>query len=124
MVDSPVVRTVSSSVMSHRRLKSAVTSVCSRMAESSNPRQARMINAPDVNDAEWEKRRAGWKAPPLEATSGTLYKYTKLVASASQGCITDYVISTDAGIDCQCTALQFCSHPIETDFAFDLISRK
>ena len=28
-------------------------------------------------------------APPLEATSGTLYKYTKLVASASKGCITD-----------------------------------
>ena len=51
--------------------------------------EARTINAPDVNDAEWEKRRAGWKAPPLEATSGTLYKYTKLVASASQGCITD-----------------------------------
>lgn len=51
--------------------------------------EARTINAPDVNDAEWEKRRATWKAPPLEATSGTLYKYTKLVASASQGCITD-----------------------------------
>lgn len=51
--------------------------------------EARTINAPDVNDAEWEKRRATWKAPPLEATSGTLYKYTKLVSSASQGCITD-----------------------------------
>jgi len=25
----------------------------------------------------------------LEATSGTLYKYCKLVASASEGCITD-----------------------------------
>jgi dihydroxy-acid dehydratase len=51
--------------------------------------EVRTINAPDVTDAEWEKRRASWKAPPLEATSGTLYKYCKLVASASEGCITD-----------------------------------
>ena len=35
------------------------------------------------------ERRKKWEAPPLEATSGTLYKYIKCVASASQGCITD-----------------------------------
>ena len=51
--------------------------------------EKRTMNAVDVTDAEWEKRRATWKAPPLEASSGTLYKYCKLVASASQGCITD-----------------------------------
>ena len=49
----------------------------------------RTINALDIADEEWKKRKAAWKAPPLEATSGTLYKYIKLVASASQGCITD-----------------------------------
>jgi dihydroxy-acid dehydratase len=51
--------------------------------------EKRTMNAVGVDDAEWAKRRASWKAPPLEATSGTLYKYTKLVASASQGCVTD-----------------------------------
>jgi dihydroxy-acid dehydratase len=51
--------------------------------------EKRTMNAIGVDDAEWAKRRASWKAPPLEATSGTLYKYTKLVASASQGCVTD-----------------------------------
>jgi dihydroxy-acid dehydratase len=34
-------------------------------------------------------RRAEWTAPPLKAKAGTLYKYIKLVGSASQGCITD-----------------------------------
>lgn len=34
-------------------------------------------------------RRALWIAPPLKATSGTLYKYAKLVSSASEGCVTD-----------------------------------
>lgn len=40
----------------------------------------------DVTDAELERRRKDWKAPPLKVTSGTLYKYTKLVSDASQGC--------------------------------------
>jgi dihydroxy-acid dehydratase len=40
----------------------------------------------DVSDAELEKRRKSWTAPPLKVTSGTLYKYTKLVSDASQGC--------------------------------------
>ena len=51
--------------------------------------EKRNINALDIADDEWEKRKKAWKAPPLEATSGTLYKYIKLVGSASQGCITD-----------------------------------
>jgi dihydroxy-acid dehydratase len=50
---------------------------------------ARTIDAPDISDADWAARRAAWKAPPLAATSGTLYKYTKLVSSASLGCVTD-----------------------------------
>ncbi|CAM9545120.1 unnamed protein product [Discosporangium mesarthrocarpum] len=38
---------------------------------------------------ELEARKADWIAPPLPATRGTLYKYIKNVASASQGCVTD-----------------------------------
>ncbi len=43
----------------------------------------------DVSDSELAKRRAAWKAPPLKATRGTLYKYIKNVKSASEGCVTD-----------------------------------
>jgi dihydroxy-acid dehydratase len=42
-----------------------------------------------VSDAEVNKRRAAWVAPPLKATRGTLYKYIKNVKSASEGCVTD-----------------------------------
>jgi len=38
---------------------------------------------------ELKARRAAWKAPPLKATAGTLYKYIKAVGSASEGCVTD-----------------------------------
>ncbi len=38
---------------------------------------------------EMAARRAVWIAPPLKATRGTLYKYIKLVKSASEGCVTD-----------------------------------
>lgn len=48
----------------------------------------RTINA-DVSETEMEKRRAQWTAPPLKATRGTLYKYTKTVHPASEGCVTD-----------------------------------
>ena len=34
-------------------------------------------------------RKAQWVAPPLKHTKGILYKYAKIVASASQGCVTD-----------------------------------
>jgi len=47
------------------------------------------MNVINVDNAEWEKRRKEWKAPPLPATFGTLKKYTKLVSSASTGCVTD-----------------------------------
>lgn len=43
----------------------------------------------EIADEEMTARRAGWVAPPLKATRGTLYKYIKLVQSASEGCVTD-----------------------------------
>ena len=42
-----------------------------------------------VTSEEMAARRAAWVAPPLKATRGTLYKYIRLVASASDGCVTD-----------------------------------
>jgi dihydroxy-acid dehydratase len=42
-----------------------------------------------VDAAELARRRQGWRAPPLKATRGTLYKYIKNVKSASEGCVTD-----------------------------------
>lgn len=36
-----------------------------------------------------ENRRQDWVPPPPPARKGTLYKYMKNVASASQGCVTD-----------------------------------
>jgi dihydroxy-acid dehydratase len=49
---------------------------------------ANTINV-DVPDAEMEKRRKAWRAPPLKNTKGTLYKYVKVVEDASLGCVTD-----------------------------------
>lgn len=49
----------------------------------------RTMDILNISDDEWKSRRAAWQAPPLKATSGTLYKYIKCVASASEGCITD-----------------------------------
>ncbi len=43
----------------------------------------------DVSEEEFTKRRAEWQMPPYKATSGTLYKYIKVVKDASQGCVTD-----------------------------------
>ena len=51
--------------------------------------EKRTMNAIEVTEEIFAERRKKWQAPPLEATSGTLYKYIKLVGSASQGCITD-----------------------------------
>lgn len=42
-----------------------------------------------LSDAELEERRRNWKQPALRIQSGSLFKYAKLVASASRGCITD-----------------------------------
>jgi dihydroxy-acid dehydratase len=45
--------------------------------------------AVDISDDEMARRRAAWRAPPLKATQGSLYKYIKSVKSASEGCVTD-----------------------------------
>lgn len=42
-----------------------------------------------ISADEMEKRKRDFKAPPLKATRGTLYKYIKNVAPASLGCVTD-----------------------------------
>lgn len=43
----------------------------------------------ELTDEELEKRRKKWKAPALKYQSGALYKYAKLVSTASEGCVTD-----------------------------------
>jgi len=43
----------------------------------------------DLSDDELTARQSEWEAPPLKATSGTLWKYIKNVEDASHGCITD-----------------------------------
>ncbi|MGF1669299.1 MAG: dihydroxy-acid dehydratase, partial [Balneolaceae bacterium] len=48
----------------------------------------RILNV-DLTDAELEERRKNWKAPELKFKSGILYKYAKLVSTASEGCVTD-----------------------------------
>jgi dihydroxy-acid dehydratase len=42
-----------------------------------------------VSNGELAARRDLWQAPPYKATRGTLFKYIKNVASASEGCVTD-----------------------------------
>jgi dihydroxy-acid dehydratase len=43
----------------------------------------------DISDEELEERQKRWEAPELKVQSGSLYKYAKLVSSASEGCVTD-----------------------------------
>jgi dihydroxy-acid dehydratase len=43
----------------------------------------------DVSDSDMQTRRAAWTMPPYKASSGTLWKYIKLVNTASEGCVTD-----------------------------------
>ncbi|ORY27675.1 dihydroxy-acid/6-phosphogluconate dehydratase [Naematelia encephala] len=43
----------------------------------------------DVSDEEMSRRRASWTPPPLKVSSGTLFKYARLVSDASKGCVTD-----------------------------------
>src|SRR4030095_12322577 len=43
----------------------------------------------NVPESVIEGRLKKWKAPPLKATKGTLYKFIKNVSSASEGCVTD-----------------------------------
>ncbi len=42
-----------------------------------------------LSDEELEKRRKNWTAPDLKVQSGSLYKYARLVSTASEGCVTD-----------------------------------
>ena len=42
-----------------------------------------------VSDEELAKRAAHWTAPELRVKSGALFKYAKLVKTASEGCVTD-----------------------------------
>jgi dihydroxy-acid dehydratase len=42
-----------------------------------------------VSDDEIAKRRAEWKQPAPKATKGILYKYARVVKTASEGCVTD-----------------------------------
>ncbi len=43
----------------------------------------------EVDEAELERRRAAWRAPPYKATRGTLHRYIKTVTDAARGCVTD-----------------------------------
>jgi dihydroxy-acid dehydratase len=43
----------------------------------------------DVSDEEFANRKKGWVEPPLRYRRGVLYKYAKLVSSASKGAVTD-----------------------------------
>ena len=43
----------------------------------------------EISDSELAERKLKWKAPKLKVSSGVLYKYAKLVSSASKGCVTD-----------------------------------
>jgi dihydroxy-acid dehydratase len=43
----------------------------------------------ELPETELAARRQAWKAPPLKATRGTLYKYIRSVKTASEGCVTD-----------------------------------
>ncbi|SHO77276.1 Dihydroxyacid dehydratase [Malassezia sympodialis ATCC 42132] len=47
------------------------------------------INITNVDEKELARRRSEWVARPLKVTQGGLYKYTRLVADASHGCVTD-----------------------------------
>jgi dihydroxy-acid dehydratase len=42
-----------------------------------------------LSQEEIDERKSKWVAPALKHTKGILYKYAKMVASASKGCITD-----------------------------------
>ncbi|MDA0985233.1 MAG: dihydroxy-acid dehydratase [Bacteroidetes bacterium] len=43
-----------------------------------------------LSDAELAQRKAAWKKPPYKFDQGVLYKYIKSVATASEGCVTDF----------------------------------
>ncbi|GMN05049.1 dihydroxy-acid dehydratase [Croceitalea sp. MTPC5] len=42
-----------------------------------------------LSEEELSKRKVNWKQPELKVSKGSLYKYAKIVSSASKGCVTD-----------------------------------
>jgi len=49
----------------------------------------RRLLAVDLEEHEWERRRAQWKPPAPRYTAGVLFKYARQVSSASLGAVTD-----------------------------------
>lgn len=47
------------------------------------------IDCPEVDEAEWARRREGWQPRPIRFKAGHLKKYIMLVGDASGGAITD-----------------------------------
>nr|WP_297912939.1 dihydroxy-acid dehydratase [uncultured Allomuricauda sp.] len=45
----------------------------------------------DISEEELKSRREKWIQPPLKVKKGSLYKYAKMVSSASKGCVTDLI---------------------------------
>ncbi|WP_405251959.1 dihydroxy-acid dehydratase [Dokdonia sp. Asnod3-C12] len=43
----------------------------------------------EISEEELASREANWIAPPLKVQRGSLYKYARMVSSASEGCVTD-----------------------------------
>ncbi|WP_276392361.1 dihydroxy-acid dehydratase [Eudoraea chungangensis] len=43
----------------------------------------------DLSEVEIEKRKKDWVQPALKVKKGSLYKYARMVSSASSGCVTD-----------------------------------
>jgi dihydroxy-acid dehydratase len=50
--------------------------------------ETRMLQL-EIDEAEIERRRKAWRAPPARYKKGVLAKYAKLVSSASRGAVTD-----------------------------------
>ncbi|TDS13622.1 dihydroxy-acid dehydratase [Maribacter caenipelagi] len=43
----------------------------------------------DLTDEQLSERKKNWKQPELKVKRGSLYKYARMVSSASKGCVTD-----------------------------------
>ncbi|AWH74557.1 dihydroxy-acid dehydratase [Dokdonia sp. Dokd-P16] len=43
----------------------------------------------EISEEELASRKTNWIAPPLKVQRGSLYKYARMVSSASEGCVTD-----------------------------------
>ncbi len=53
----------------------------------------------EISDEEMAKRRSAWKQPELRVKSGSLYKYARLVSSASEGCVTDKFVPNEVDVN-------------------------